>query len=1003
MVPPSPKHVPPPSPGKPMHLQPMTDSIYKQSLPSTPVKSNLGMTKGLSKSPSTSSIKSMESASMYKQETDHAADNIKVAVRVRPMFPQEEQKGAANILQVNEDCTAIKVVSNGPAGATMQRDFQFHACLGPDTSQADVMHLCGIHQLLDAALAGYHVTIFAYGQTGSGKTHTMSGREDVISDDQYQGDAHDGIISRAVQYLFHQINNTQDAKYSLKASYLEIYNEAVFDLIHFKQKGLPVKWDATHGFYVQGLKVVPCGQMKTMMEVIRTGMKHRKVGSHQLNMESSRSHSIMTIYCDATPADPTNYDYGSVRYGKISFVDLAGSERVKDSKSEGSMLKETININKSLSVLGKVISILSECDAAHTTAAHIPYRDSKLTKLLMDSLGGSALTLMIACCSPSSLQVEETMSTLSYAMRAKNIQNRPAVQYDPREAQVTMLRREIELLRQENGYLREQLAHDRGMSMAGSVSSSMPTTPDAATLARMSQGVMTIQQQQQQQHGQQTSPPRRSGSAAYHPTPILTSSPGSSSPAAGTLSPATPNSFAASNPQSITTPSGAQSGLDELLAAEELVAGLRAHSNPSLPRRSNSILNSLGGPVEPARSAASETDLKGNTFKAAATAAITGSELLRRLKDTQGLLVRFSEENSRLARENDKLRGSKNVLNAEHATVLEEIDLLRGKLSQIEQSVLGPVASGEYASDNHAGHSANHSPDSKAPGGGGNGGIDVKALLANLGLGDIAVANAGVMGVGPLGGFGADEGGEAGRNGSAASSARSAYQGYGSARSDMSAPGDDASAMLRPLASPARSQLGSHGSVLGPGSSSSSNNSSSNIATAAKGIINRTPLTNRQGSDSTADDSIIVADKARLSLLLNNDPSNQSSAMARVNSPGYPGNPTSSAAEGFNQVAPPSSMQPSGSGDNGRLTPNQGVYGSNSPVPLSPHTAKFRVSSEIIAGAEAVYNQLPSSATSTLNRPLPVRPTGDRGTPMYASPKKERLQQQNQSRISSLK
>lgn len=217
---------------------------------------------------------------------------------------------------------------------------------------------------------------------------------------------------------------------------------------------------------------------------------------------------------------------------------------------------------------------------------------------------------------------------------------------------------------------------------------------------------------------------------------------------------------------------------------------------------------------------------------------------------------------------------------------------------------------------------------------------------------------------------------------------RSAYQGYGSARSDMSAPGDDASAMLRPLASPARSQLGSHGSVLGPGSSSSSNNSSSNIATAAKGIINRTPLTNRQGSDSTADDSIIVADKARLSLLLNNDPSNQSSAMARVNSPGYPGNPTSSAAEGFNQVAPPSSMQPSGSGDNGRLTPNQGVYGSNSPVPLSPHTAKFRVSSEIIAGAEAVYNQLPSSATSTLNRPLPVRPTGDRGTPMYASPKK---------------
>jgi hypothetical protein len=249
-----------------------------------------------------------------------------------------------------------------------------------------------------------------------------------------------------------QIHTRKDAKYSLKASYVEIYNEGVYDLIHFQQKTLPVKWDATYGFYVQGLKVVPCGQARTMMEVIRTGMKHRRaplgrggqgtsragtlplaaasqdsawgrpavcrlpvlsarplppalppvrrrVGSHQLNMESSRSHSIMTVYCDATPtgggggmaqarggragkvracarlrcgppcgpqllprtrhapaahADPTSYDYGTVRYGKLSFVDLAGSERVKDSKSEGVMLKETININKSLSVLGKV-------------------------------------------------------------------------------------------------------------------------------------------------------------------------------------------------------------------------------------------------------------------------------------------------------------------------------------------------------------------------------------------------------------------------------------------------------------------------------------------------------------------------------------------------------------------------------------------------------------------------------------------------------------------------
>lgn len=379
----------------------------------------------------------------------------------------------------------------------MQKEFSFHACLGPETSQADVMALCGIQQLLDAALAGYHVTIFAYGQTGSGKTHTMSGKEDIISDDAYNGHDHDGIISRAVQYLFHQVHTRKDAKYSLKASYLEIYNEGVYDLVHFnpKAKSLPVKWDASYGFYVQGLKVVPCSQQRTMMEVIRTGMKHRKVGSHRLNMESSRSHAIMTIYCDATPTDPTSYDFGTIRYGKLSFVDLAGSERVKDSMSEGTMLKETININKSLSALGKVISTLAERDAAGTTA-HVPYRDSKLTKLLMDSLGGSALTLMIACCSPSSLQVEETLSTLSYATRAKNIHNRPTVQYDPREAQISLLRREIELLRQENSLLREQLR--AGGAAAGSAHNSLPTTPNGTHLAQQLAGrpsVLGIPQQ----------------------------------------------------------------------------------------------------------------------------------------------------------------------------------------------------------------------------------------------------------------------------------------------------------------------------------------------------------------------------------------------------------------------------------------------------------------------------------------------------------------------------
>eukprot|EP00198_Chlamydomonas_reinhardtii_P014309 XP_001703646.1 predicted protein [Chlamydomonas reinhardtii] len=391
---------------------------------------------------------------------------------------------------------ALGVCVPGPAGTSMQKDFAFHACLGPEVSQ-----------LLDAALAGYNVTVFAYGQTGSGKTYTMSGREEVIAGEGYAGDmTHDGIMSRAIAHLYSAVEAKKaDTRFSLSASYLEIYNEGIYDLLNLKAKNLPVKWDAALGFFVPGLKQAACSKLETMLDVIRTGMKHRHVGSHELNIESSRSHSIMTVYLTSTPADPAAADFGTPRMGKISFVDLAGSERLKasviifneelsgfirvahrprlmkwvnegqrckccdelynrrrecggdvDSKSEGVMLKETTNINKSLFVLGKVISALAERDSSGTSSAHIPYRDSKLTKLLMDSLGGNALALMIACCSPASTAVEETLSTLSYATRAKNIQNRPTVQYDPKEAQIANLRREIDLLRQENAYLREQ-------------------------------------------------------------------------------------------------------------------------------------------------------------------------------------------------------------------------------------------------------------------------------------------------------------------------------------------------------------------------------------------------------------------------------------------------------------------------------------------------------------------------------------------------------------------
>jgi hypothetical protein len=151
------------------------------------------------------------------------SDNIKVAVRVRPLFPAEQEKGCSSVLAVSDDAQKLKVVVGGPAGATMQRDFSFHACLGPEVGQEEVLRLCGINQLLDAALSGYNVTVFAYGQTGSGKTYTMSGREEGCD-----GEApHDGIVLRGVKYLFQQAAARQDAKWSISTSYLEIYNEVL--------------------------------------------------------------------------------------------------------------------------------------------------------------------------------------------------------------------------------------------------------------------------------------------------------------------------------------------------------------------------------------------------------------------------------------------------------------------------------------------------------------------------------------------------------------------------------------------------------------------------------------------------------------------------------------------------------------------------------------------------------------------------------------------------------
>ncbi|KAK9804731.1 hypothetical protein WJX72_002675 [[Myrmecia] bisecta] len=571
-------------------------------------------------------------------------DNIKVVVRVRPLNDREIANRDLSAVQVSEDDPhKMQVVVPGPKGATMARNFTFHGILSPSSKQSDVLKMCGITQLLDAALAGFHVTIFAYGQTGSGKTFTMSGREEMIENDDYSGDTDDGIVTRAVLYLFEQIQKRNNGcKYSLKASYCEIYNEALYDLLRFNKQQLAVRWDPNKGFYVPDLYVKECHSVADMLQVISRGMRHRKMGSHELNLESSRSHSIMTVHCDASPSNPEDHDYGIPKFGKISFVDLAGSERVKDSKSTGDMLKETSSINRSLFTLGKVISALADTQAGVANTAHIPYRDSKLTKLLMDSLGGSALALMIACCSPSVAHVDETLSTLSYATRAKNIRNKPIVQVNEQEATIAALRREVHLLRAENHYLRDQC---QGNQLAAGQQQSLSIQPDSSrTWSRGSSFNSTTDAAGNTRVRRPTFSELTQG---QHPLPLAQSLDG---------------------------------------------VGGGSMSNGLVKASSAGNLQALEGPADAAKDHSAATTSGGAASHPQQP--LSSEELAQRLAEAQRMVARFSRENERLAVQNDQLRNKRTLVDNDYKGALDEVDWLRLRLENLENTLLAGASSG---------------------------------------------------------------------------------------------------------------------------------------------------------------------------------------------------------------------------------------------------------------------------------------------------------------------
>ncbi|XP_067628930.1 kinesin-like protein KIF12 isoform X2 [Eurosta solidaginis] len=386
-------------------------------------------------------------------------DNINVVVRVRPLNEKEKRDRRGMILQFPGNGQIIIESSEGNNKRSRNQEnvhvFTYNVVFEPGATQEDILDYSGIKRIIEMAIEGFSCTAFCYGQTGSGKTHTLTGPPDLFIGKPNPNDQRHGLIFRSFLYLFRLIKSRKNINYVLKASFLEIYNERVIDLLNpgSARKPLAVRWSKkSGGFFVENLFTVDCEELDDLLAVLEEGMRNRAVGSHAMNDHSSRSHTMLTV--QIISEQQTDGGVFISKRGKINFVDLAGSELTKKTLSEGKTLEEANNINKSLMVLGYCIASLSD---SKKRFGHIPYRDSQLTKLLADSLAGNGVTLMIACVSPAQYNHAETLNTLRYASRAKRIRTKPVIMMDPREALILSLKRDINALEMENDHLKAAL------------------------------------------------------------------------------------------------------------------------------------------------------------------------------------------------------------------------------------------------------------------------------------------------------------------------------------------------------------------------------------------------------------------------------------------------------------------------------------------------------------------------------------------------------------------
>ncbi|XP_073526208.1 uncharacterized protein [Phyllobates terribilis] len=397
---------------------------------------------------------------MSSRQDKEKGVNVQVILRCRPFNGDELRNNAPQVLTCNEPQREV-AVSQSIAGKHIDRIFTFDKVFGPSTRQKDLYEQA-IVPIVSEVLEGFNCTIFAYGQTGTGKTFTMEGdcknQKGGANGDLPRGA---GVIPRAIKQIFDTLES-QNAEYSVKVTFLELYNEEITDLLapeellkvaleDKQKKQLPLMEDGKGGVLVRGLEEEIVANASEIFTLLERGSTKCRTAETLLNKQSSRSNSLFSITIHIKESTPEGEEL--IKCGKLNLVDLAGSENISRSGAREGRAREAGEINKSLLTLGRVINALVE------HLGHVPYIDSKLTRLLRDSLGGRTKTCIIATVSPAVHCIEKTLSTLDYAHRAKHIKNKPEVNQKMMKttlikdlySEIERLKSEVYAAREKNG------------------------------------------------------------------------------------------------------------------------------------------------------------------------------------------------------------------------------------------------------------------------------------------------------------------------------------------------------------------------------------------------------------------------------------------------------------------------------------------------------------------------------------------------------------------------